>query len=73
MKTIRTIQGKECYSHHTASEKGYTRLSDIGTYRPYVGRFGTGFIEVLGKYYGSSHYRKIRYWVVLEKKGGKNS
>lgn len=48
--------------HHTASERGYCAAGDPGNKSRYRGRFGKGWIVVLGKYRGSNQYTEIAYY-----------
>lgn len=49
--------------HHTASRRGYCRMSEIGTFEPYEGRFGRGYIKRLGCHNGSTRYEDIAYYI----------
>ena len=55
------------YLHHKASRRGYTRVADIGKIIPYKGRFGTGYIMLLGQHFRngkySTQYEDIAYYV----------
>ena len=48
--------------HHSAAEKGYTRVEDIGHIIPYKGRFGMGYKRYIGSWRGSTKYTTIEYW-----------
>lgn len=48
--------------HHSAAEKGYTRVEDIGHIIPYKGRFGEGYKRYIGSWRGSTKYTTIEYW-----------
>ena len=48
--------------HHSAAEKGYTRVEDIGHIIPYKGRFGMGYKRYIGAWRGSTKYTTIEYW-----------
>ena len=52
--------------HHVASRKGYCNASEIGSTTPYHGRFGIGYIKVLGRYHGSSNYTAIAYYTLSD-------
>ena len=47
---------------HSAAEKGYTRVGDVGKIIPYKGRFGEGYKRYTGSYRGSTKYTTIEYW-----------
>lgn len=49
--------------HHSASERGYTRVSDIGLVIPYTGKYGQGYKRYIGCYRGSTQYTTIEYWI----------
>ena len=49
--------------HHSAAEKGYTRVEDIGHIIPYKGRFGMGYKRYIGAWRGSTKYTTIEYWI----------
>ena len=62
MQTI-SINGKLYKYHHTASRRGYCRVSEIGTTEDYNGKFGSGIIVRNGRYNGSTRYESIIYYV----------
>lgn len=47
---------------HSAAEKGYTRVGDIGVCVDYKGRFGEGYKRYMGAWRGSSKYTTVEYW-----------
>ena len=49
--------------HHSAAEKGYTRVGDIGTCVKYKGRFGEGYKRYTGAWRCSNKYTTVEYWV----------
>lgn len=55
--------------HHTACRRGYIRADELGTVLPYKGRFGEGYIRLIGMHYHfgsckpSTMYEDIEYWV----------
>lgn len=57
------INGKLCKYHHTASRRGYCKVSKIGSFVPYVGKFGRGYIERAGRHKDSTNYETIIYWL----------
>lgn len=58
----------DCVPHHDASRRGYVRVSDIGKILPYEGKFGCGYIELIGRHNNSTYYKSIRYWIKKEAK-----
>ncbi len=61
-KTI-SYNGKTLHYHHTASRRGYCRVSEIGSIEEYEGRYGKGVIMRRGRYNGSTWYESITYYV----------
>ena len=49
--------------HHSASRYGYCRVGLIGTYEPYKGIFGEGYIRRNGCHNGSTQYESITYYI----------
>lgn len=49
--------------HHTASQRGYCAAGEAGNKERYNGRFGRGWIVILGKYRESNQYTEIGYYV----------
>lgn len=62
-KTI-THNGKTYVYHHTASRRGYCRMSDIGSIEPYEGRHGRGVIVRNGRHNKSTRYESISYYTI---------
>lgn len=62
MQTI-IINGELYKYHHTASRRGYARKELLGTYEPYKGRFGEGYIKRCGCHNGSTNYEDIAYYI----------
>lgn len=62
MQTI-IINGDLYKYHHTASWRGYCRVSEIGSTENYNGKYGRGLIVRNGKHNGSTHYESISYYI----------
>lgn len=70
METSREIRGKKCRYSHTSLKQGYVsrvapnpeHSTTLGRYKPYSGRFGTGFIELTPNW-RSTRYCFVSYWI----------
>lgn len=54
---------RECIIVRTGTTQGYTRVAERRTLHPYAGRYGIGWVCVLGPHNGSSRYQDILYCI----------
>lgn len=60
--TINALTNQGFTYHHEATKYRYCRKDMIGTAEEYSGRFGSGFIVYLGRYYKSTNFCRIAYF-----------
>ena len=52
---------------HKASRPGYCRKYAIGSYEPYKGRYGEGYIKRLGRHNNSTNFESIEYYILKKR------
>lgn len=52
---------EECILCRYGATQGYTRVAERGTWHPYAGRYGIGYVCSLGPHRGSNTYQDIMY------------
>lgn len=62
-ETIAELTKQGYKRHHEASCRGYCKVGSIGNALKYDGKFGTGYIVVLGRHNESTSFTQIAYYV----------
>lgn len=54
---------EQCTQRRCGTTQGYTRVAERGTWHPYAGRYGIGYVCSLGPHNGSSRFQDIMYCI----------
>lgn len=61
--TITELEDQGYKKHHEASRLGYCHVGSIGEKQKYTGKFGSGYIVLLGRHNESTSFTRIAYYL----------